>query len=143
MVLWCAVVGNHDLGWYAISFCTQYGTVVQSTTERTPHGKTILLFLGNIHDNARLLELPPEREADVRRAGGESGPDTLGDGQPGVRGLRAAAAGHAAHQPRVVRRERHGQLRRMIRDGVAAARRDPEPLVPHDEPPPGMKSLQY
>lgn len=67
-----------------------------------------------IHDNAGLLELPSEREAHVRRAGGESRSDTVGDGQPGVRGLRAAAAGHAAHQPGIVRRKRSGQFRRMI-----------------------------
>jgi len=70
--------------------------------------------LPQIHDNAGLLELPSEREAHVRRAGGESRSDTVGDGQPGVRGLRAAAAGHAAHQSGVVRRKRPGQFRRVI-----------------------------
>lgn len=69
------------------------------------------------------MELPPEREADVRRAGGEPGPDTVGDGQPGVRGLWAAAVGHAAHQPRVVRRRRSRQLRRV--NAAAAAARPP------------------
>lgn len=67
-----------------------------------------------IHDNAGLLELPSEREAHVRRAGGESRSDTVGDGQPGVRGLRTASAGHATHQSGVVRRKRPGKFRRVI-----------------------------
>lgn len=48
MVLWSAVVGNHDLGRYALSFRTQHGTVVQPTTERSPYGETVLLFPGNV-----------------------------------------------------------------------------------------------
>lgn len=80
------------------------------------------LSLTQIHDNAGLLELSSEREADVRRAGGESRPDTVGDGQPGVRRLWAAAVGHAAHQPGVVRREHPGQFRRVNGRRVAADR---------------------
>lgn len=70
--------------------------------------------LPQIYDNAGLLELPSKREANVRRAGGEPRSDTVGDGQPRVRGLRAAAAGHAAHQPGVIRRERPGEIRPVI-----------------------------
>lgn len=72
------------------------------------------VFAAQIHDNARLLELRPEREADIRGAGGEPRPDTVGDGKPRVRGLRTAAAGHAAHQPGVVRRKRSGQLQHVM-----------------------------
>lgn len=81
-----------------------------------------LVFTPQIHDNARLLELPSEREAHVRRAGGESRSDTFGDGQPGVRGLRIAAVGHAADQPGIVRRERFGQFRRVTVLALARTR---------------------
>jgi len=55
-----------------------------------------------IYDNAGLLELPSKRETHVRRACGESRSDIVGDGQPGVRGFRAATAGHAAYQSGVI-----------------------------------------
>lgn len=48
MVLRSVVVGNYDLGRYALSFRTQHGTVVQSATERTSYGETVLLFPGNV-----------------------------------------------------------------------------------------------
>lgn len=81
----------------------------------TEYINTCVFPVLQIHDNARLLELRPERKADIRGVGGEPRPDTVGDGQPGVRGLRAAATRHAAHQPGVVRRKRSGQLQHVIR----------------------------
>jgi len=48
MVLRSAIVGNNDLGRYALSFRTQHGTIVQSATERTSYGETVLLFSGNV-----------------------------------------------------------------------------------------------
>lgn len=48
MVLRCAVVGNHDLGRYALSFRAQHGAVIQSAAERTPYGETVLLFFGDV-----------------------------------------------------------------------------------------------
>lgn len=48
MVLRSAVVGNHDLGRYALSFRAQHGAVVQFATEWTSYGETVLLFPGNV-----------------------------------------------------------------------------------------------
>lgn len=48
MVVRSALVGNHDVGRYTLSFRAEHGAVVQPVAERTPHGETVLLLIGNV-----------------------------------------------------------------------------------------------